>query len=206
MVNYQQGKIYKIECNLTGLIYVGSTCQPTLAKRLAEHVKGYNCYLRGTSNYITSYKIITNGDYDISLLESYACDLKDELHKSERYYTNQIECVNKYKNQGLFNELGKKEYTKQYNNNYHNEHKEEIHQRKQTYRVNNKEKLQHRQKIYDNNRKDQRVDYKKQYYENNKEKLKENRKIYDAEHKLYVKDILCSLNNFIICKNNNLKL
>ena len=36
MPDYSKGKIYKIVCNVTGLVYVGSTCEPTLARRLAK--------------------------------------------------------------------------------------------------------------------------------------------------------------------------
>ena len=36
MVNYQLGKIYKIVDNTNGNIYIGSTCEPTLARRLAK--------------------------------------------------------------------------------------------------------------------------------------------------------------------------
>ena len=46
MVNYTLSKIYKIECNVTGLVYVGSTCEPTLAKRLTKHVGNYKSYLK----------------------------------------------------------------------------------------------------------------------------------------------------------------
>ena len=55
MVNYKLGKIYAIECNVTGQKYIGSTCEPTLAKRLTKHVGSYKCYLKGTFyNYISS--------------------------------------------------------------------------------------------------------------------------------------------------------
>ena len=53
MVNYQLGKIYKIVCNKTGLIYVGSTCEPTLARRLVKHKADYNQYLKENRNYVT---------------------------------------------------------------------------------------------------------------------------------------------------------
>ena len=36
MVNYENGKIYKIVCNETGSIYIGSTAQ----KYLAPHTSG----------------------------------------------------------------------------------------------------------------------------------------------------------------------
>ena len=45
MVNYQQGKIYKIVCNMTGMVYVGSTCEQRLSQRLARHVLNYKKFL-----------------------------------------------------------------------------------------------------------------------------------------------------------------
>ena len=114
MIDYQQGKIYKIDCNVTGKVYIGSTCEPILARRLAGHVGNYRCYLNGTSNYVSSFDILQNEDYDIVLIESYPCNSKDELHARERYHTNNIDCVNKIKNQGMKNEIGEKEYKKQY--------------------------------------------------------------------------------------------
>jgi hypothetical protein len=53
-------------------------------------------------------------DYDIVLIEDYPCNSKVELHARERYYSQLLPCVNKNKNQGLINELGRKEYKKQY--------------------------------------------------------------------------------------------
>jgi DNA mismatch repair ATPase MutS len=117
MIDYQQGKIYKIECNVTGKVYIGSTCEPILARRLAGHITNYRCYLNGKSRYLTSYEILQNRNYDIVLIESYPCNSKDELHSRERYYTNNINCVNKVKAQGMTNELGEKEYKKQYREN-----------------------------------------------------------------------------------------
>ena len=126
MPDYQQGKIYKIECNVTGKVYIGSTCEPILARRLAQHVGNYKCYLNGKSNYVTSFDVLQNGNYDIVLIESYPCNSKDELHARERYHTNNKDCVNKIKNQGMTNELGEKEYNKQ----YHENNKDMIHAKK----------------------------------------------------------------------------
>jgi len=95
MPDYTKGKIYKIVCNITGLIYVGSTCEPTLARRLAEHLKTFKQWKNGQNKSMTSYKILENGNYDIILLETYACQNKDELHKRERYYIETLSCVNK---------------------------------------------------------------------------------------------------------------
>ncbi len=95
--------------------YIGSTCEPTLAKRLTKHVGSYKCYLKGTFyNYVSSFKIFENEDYCIVLLEKYPCDTKDELLARERHWCNELECVNQRKNQGMYHELGKKGYDKQY--------------------------------------------------------------------------------------------
>ena len=42
MVNYQLGKIYKIVAG--DLMYIGSTCEPTLSRRLTNHVCDYKSW------------------------------------------------------------------------------------------------------------------------------------------------------------------
>lgn len=96
MVNYQNGKIYKITSIHTEDVYVGKTTKAKLSQRLAEHVLDYKRHLEGNGNYVSSSKIIELGDYDILLLESFACNSKDELKVKERYwYDNTPNCINK---------------------------------------------------------------------------------------------------------------
>ena len=95
MVNYENGKIYKLVCNETGLIYIGSTAQKYLSIRLSGHKWDYKNYLKGKTNYITSFKVLENGNYDIILLENYSCNDKYELKARERLYIETNECVNK---------------------------------------------------------------------------------------------------------------
>ena len=134
MVNYKLGKIYRIKCNVTGLEYVGSTCEPTLAKRLTKHVGQYRSYLKGTPNYVSSFKVLENNDYDIILIEKYPCNDRDELYSRECYFTNQIDCVNINKKQGVINRMGgRKEYNKEKCKVYHESHKEKIHTRKNVH-------------------------------------------------------------------------
>jgi hypothetical protein len=133
MPDYSNGKIYKIVCNITGDIYIGSTCEPILARRLSQHVSTYKRYLNGKYHYVTSFKIIEQNNYDIVLIELFPCDSKDQLHARESHYTQNMQCVNKIKNQGLLIELGRIEYDKQYTF----DHKENIReQRKQYYKAN----------------------------------------------------------------------
>jgi hypothetical protein len=102
MVNYQDSKIFKIVCNITGRQYIGSTTQPSLARRLAKLKDGYTKYLRTTGGLISRefrssalYIIFESNDYDIVLIENFPCHSKDELIQRERYHIDKNVCVNK---------------------------------------------------------------------------------------------------------------
>ena len=82
---YANGKIYRISCNITGLCYVGSTCE-TLSHRLSKHAQDYRNYLKGNYHYITSFEIIKNDDYQITLLQAYPCENNRELLDREGWY------------------------------------------------------------------------------------------------------------------------
>lgn len=164
MKNYQLGKVYKITCGVTGLSYVGSTCERTLARRLAGHVGSYKCYLKGKGNYVTSFKIIENGCYEIILIEKYPCNSKDELYARERYWTGQIDCVNQRKNQGLQIELGEKEYHK----HHYEAHKDRLKEYQKKYRQSNKESIKEYNKNHYQVKKDTMNEYSKQFYQVNK--------------------------------------
>ena len=98
MVNtefYKNAKIYKIVDNTNGNIYIGSTCK-TLCWRIAQYRASYKCFLNGKFSYITSFKILENGDYDIILIEEVKdCENKEQLKARERFYIESLECVNK---------------------------------------------------------------------------------------------------------------
>ena len=95
MVNYEDAKIYKIICHKTGLIYVGSTCC-SLKIRLARHKSSYKRYIKGKDHFVTSFKLIENGIFEIVLIQNYPCETKKELHKQERFFIESMVCVNKY--------------------------------------------------------------------------------------------------------------
>ena len=79
MVNYQQGKIYKIE-NSNGLIYIGSTTKNYLCERLSQHKSDFKRYKEGKDcRYITSFKLFENNEQpNITLIELCPCNSKDE--------------------------------------------------------------------------------------------------------------------------------
>ena len=150
MVNYEHGKIYKIVCNETGLIYIGSTAQKYLSTRLGEHKKDYKKYLNGKYPYVTSFKVIESGNFDIVLLENSSCKDKYELIARERHYIETVECVNKV----IPNRTPKEHY--------------EV----------NKEKIKEQTKQYYELNKDKRKEQIKQYKSSNKEKTKEKNRQY----------------------------
>jgi hypothetical protein len=88
------GKIYKIVCNVTGLVYYGSTTL-SLNRRLSIHKSDYKQYLNGNTNYKTSFKILETGDYNIHLVEDYKCLNKKQLESIERVYIEGYPCINK---------------------------------------------------------------------------------------------------------------
>lgn len=90
MPNYQNGKIYKIVCNITGEQYIGSTTQ-ALCVRKGSHKADSTKVIQKCA----VSTIILRGDYDIVLIENYLCNNKEELHKRERYHIENTECINK---------------------------------------------------------------------------------------------------------------
>ena len=55
MVNYQNGKIYKIVSNTNSeKCYIGSTTKKYLSQRLMQHKYEYNCHKSGKNNKLTS--------------------------------------------------------------------------------------------------------------------------------------------------------
>lgn len=85
MNKYENGKIYKIHCNITNEIYIGSTIY-TLETRLRGHLCFKDCL---------SKNIIDRGDYEIILIKDYPCNNKQELLWEERRHLENNICINK---------------------------------------------------------------------------------------------------------------
>jgi hypothetical protein len=106
-VNYSNGKIYKIICNKTGLVYIGSTCR-TLEERLKEHINDSKRYLNKERNiFISSIFVTFNNDFNIELIENYSCDNRQQLENRENFHISNSECVNfskRYKNLSNYKE------------------------------------------------------------------------------------------------------
>ena len=116
---YQRSKVYKIVCNITGLCYIGSTTQKYLSQRLAMHNCCYKQWNLGKHHFVTSYKIIEKGDYEMILIEDFPCERKEQLHARERFYIENTVCFNtnlpsitKIKSQAEYRETNKEQIAK----------------------------------------------------------------------------------------------
>lgn len=199
MNKYQNGKIYKIICNVTGDVYVGSTIK-ILKKRLCQH----KSHAKKTRN-ICSYIIIDRGDYKIELIEDYPCNNSKELRKREGYYQKEIDCINKRiagrdckgwrednkehlkikrKQYCIDNVESIAEYQKEYSKN----NKEKLSKYNKEYHIKNREKIIVKVKKYHDDNKEKIDEYQKSYYQENKEKLKNSAKKYHEDNKDKIKE------------------
>jgi hypothetical protein len=158
-MDYANGKIYRIDCLNTNEVYIGSTCQPTLAKRLAQHVAQIKYWKEKKTNFKTSFSIIERGNYKISLIELFPCNTKDELSAQEGFYIRNIKCVNK-----CITGRTQKEWSI--------DNKDKISNAKKEYYEINKEQIKERTKEYYEINKEQLKERMKEYYEINKEQIK----------------------------------
>jgi len=191
-MDYQQGKIYKIVCNTTGLQYIGSTCS-TLERRLNKHQGYLNEAKKGQGRHqgISSLIVLEGGNYEIKLIENFPCNTKVELLWRERYWIDSQECVNQLPPIVSYEEvkLKWKDYAekntdkiKEYKAQWHKDHyipservlltEEEKKERKQKWTENNKDYYEK----YRQEHKEKQKELVKDHYEKHKEDYKERAK------------------------------
>jgi hypothetical protein len=167
MPEYANGKIYKITSG--DLTYIGSTCEPTLARRLAGHVGSFKRFQVGKGGSLMSFQLIESGTYEITLIELCPCGSKDELTARERYWIETIPCVNKNipnRTKAEYRETHK-EYFKEVKKQYDQDHVEEQKQ----YRLDTKEHISERNKEHYQLNKEKRTEQNKARYQLNKERI-----------------------------------
>lgn len=114
MVNYDNGKIYKIEG--AGKVYIGSTTKKYLSQRWGNHKYGYIKKVNKTTAW-TLFDEIGIDNCSISLIELYPCNTIDELRARERYYIeNTPNCINRC-TPGKTHEEWQKEHSIENNDN-----------------------------------------------------------------------------------------
>jgi hypothetical protein len=147
---YQNGKIYAIRSHLTEQIYIGSTCEARLSKRMVQHRSSYRIFLRDGGKSTTSRIILENGDAYIELIENFPCNNKDELTRREGFHIRNTNCVNKVIPFRTRDEYYQDniEKIRIYKKNYNIFNYESIKQRKKQYRIDNKDLIKINQKQY----------------------------------------------------------
>ena len=179
MVNYNNGKVYKIVCDTTGLIYVGSTTKKYLSQRLDGHRSKYKGWKNGNNKYTTSFKVLENDNYTIVLLELVNCNSNDELKARERFYIQSLVCVNKVipTRTPIEYRVANKETIAEKQKEWREANKDQLGEQQKEYYKANKEQITEKMKDYYEANKKQIVERMKDYYEANKKQIVETRKV-----------------------------
>ena len=182
MVNYNNGKIYKIVSNQTDLIYIGSTTQ-SLSQRKAIH-------LSDKYNTCSSREILQYEDARIILIEKYSCNDNEELKQREQYFMDKFRAegfklVNKQRAFGL--DLQRRKNTIK---EWSEKNKEKMNENHKKWREENKERDNQNHKKWCEENKERDNEIKRKWSQKNKEKLKEYRRDYDFfNHKKRVLEV-----------------
>lgn len=139
-MDYQKGKIYKIESHLGDKIYIGSTTKEYLSQRMTAHRGDYNSWKKGNNQgKISSFELFEEygvENCNIFLLEQCPCNSKDELRAKEGYYIKILKCVNK---------LIPGRTVKENKEQYYKYNKVSILENRKLFYLDNKEKIRLRQ-------------------------------------------------------------
>ena len=162
MVNYENGKIYKIEPVIEHPeedIYIGSTTKQYLSQRINEHRHNYKRWKEGKTNYTSSFGLFNRygvNNCKIYLLEMVKATTKDELTSREGHYIRTLKCVNiriPYRTET------------EYNKQYYMENKDRLKLNMKHYNKENQEKIRLNKKQYQEDHKEEIKAYQKQYRE-----------------------------------------
>ena len=96
------GTIYKLQCQVTGKVYIGRTTRG-LDAAIQAHIQSLDSYKRGMCKYeLGVFEVIANKEYNVTVLEELYklandTDFALTLRKRQRYYLEQYEdSVNKH--------------------------------------------------------------------------------------------------------------
>lgn len=190
LVNYQDGKIYKLISKQTETVYIGSTAMNSLQRRLTSHKQQYKQYKNKKINInYFSFKLVCYDDCKIELIENYPCSNAVELTKREGYWIkNTPNCVNKVIAGRTRQEYKRdnKEYLNEKNKEYNEKNKERLKEIYKQYRIKNKDKRSKYMKEYRQQNQERDKNYRKEYCIKNKEKEQLRKKQYRERNKEYL--------------------
>jgi hypothetical protein len=172
MLDYSQGKIYKLY--IGDLLYIGSTAQPRLSMRFAQHKNNYKQWIKNGEKYYSSFELFKIAVPTIELIELFPCGSKDELNAREGYHQRVNDCVNK--------QIAGRSKT-EYGEAYYQANRPQIVERKKVYYEANRQRLIERQKVYNAANRPQILEQKKADYAANRPKFAERNRAYYAATK-----------------------
>ena len=146
---YKNSIIYKLHCNLTGEDYYGSTRD--YKQRISIHTCSTEKQL--SKRQCTSRQIIERGDYSFSIVEECNFETRQQLKERERYYFENLPCINKvipYKSREELlqdkRDRSKTKPAKEKKAEYRAEHKDELSEKQKARYNNNKVEYKARRK------------------------------------------------------------
>jgi hypothetical protein len=167
MVNYANGKIYKIcSINDEDECYIGSTTQH-ICKRMAKHRHEYINKPYGSTNSKILFDKYGIENCKIVLITKFPCNCKEELEAEEAKHIKNNNCVNKCIPGRT------KEQIAEYQKQYKQDHKEYYTEYSKKYYQDNAEYKKQYSKQYRQDNKDKITESKKQYRQDNKDKIAE---------------------------------
>lgn len=97
LMNFDNGKIYKIVCLNTGITYIGSTTSQ-LCRRRQQHKADFTGYMNhmagdGTMafrNYRASFDVLINENWQIQKIKDFPCKCRAELNAEEQRIIEQL--------------------------------------------------------------------------------------------------------------------
>ena len=189
MREYSQGKIYCIRNYISDDIYVGSTCEKLLSKRMVKHRRNFNN--KRYENILLYQKMRELGveNFYIELHHHYPTETKDGLRAEEGKWIREIGALNQ--------RIEKRDKQQYYQDKYEQikENKkekykiscEDIKQRKRGYYKDNKQSITERNKNYCLLNHEKILLNKHEYYQNNRDdilrKAKEKRDMKSKEQR-----------------------
>ena len=153
--DYLNGIIYKIVCNITGEVYIGST-KNKLGKRMGCHKQEATC---------TSRQIIARGDYTPSIIENYPCMNRSQLRWRERHFMETMECIN------TIPPIVSREEELAKLKKWRHDNAEKVKRDRATYAKENKEARAAANKKWRDDNKEHCIEKSRQYREKNKESI-----------------------------------
>ena len=129
---YKNGKIYKLVCDATPIVYYGSTIQ-SLSDRLNLH--------KSASNKCGSKELFDAGNVSIVLVEEYPCNNRYELESRERIYIDFM--LNNFNHRVICNKYIPTRTIKEYYQ--YNDNRDRRNEYNRKYRVDNRDSLTEKQ-------------------------------------------------------------